>query len=517
MTSSGLTGKQRRQVKSIAAQWRKNALTAEELYTKTQEIAGPDWQDQEKREAIKAELDRFASSPGSNPWFVVISVVLSAILILLITSTVWTTWKVMGLEGKMNCQAKRMEELIVVATAWSARINEMSTTATAQAMAFVGPSPTPAVPPTPTTPSPTPTDIPYPTPTLTLTMEPTPSLISPLVISGTVTITGTGQVNPGKTQFTLFSRGEDELDWTQGETVSSGNDDGAFRLIAQAGEKPRYYKIEVKSPLGAYVEGITAGDWKVITDTISGLIVGLESQQALSAATAISDIQITLAAAPEIFTEPITGTYISKDHRRTAPSPAAPDSSEGSVNNPVTVLGEAEGWHLACCQEIRAGDVASTEYFWVEKNWLNVEPQTLVAQLPRIYIPSGFAVPNPPAGWTLETADGLAVLTSQDASSPRLEWKIEDIQGWFHLEAWATRGSATANYEVFIQAGEEEKSVGLLAGSITVEAMPEGEMSNFKGMGTYHLAQPGSVVVRLQPDQPGVKAAYIRVIRTPEE
>ncbi len=529
MTSSELTKEQRKQIQRIAADWSGGKLTAEELYDRVKKIKDIDWPGQ--KDAIKIELDQAASSSSLKAQFAGYKrrisapvVIVSVVVLLLIASTAW--WaksRAMNLEDRINHLA--------------ARVNELATAVAAQAIALPPLPPAPSVLPTPTTPPPEPTATlpPRPTPTLMPITEPEPTPLPALAISGVITTRDAEQVNLGEVELTLSSKGESEQDWTQGEPIRPDGDNGTFGFTAQVVDEPRYYRLEINAPLGAYVENIEPGakDWKVVTDTISGLITGLESQRTLTKAT-FPDIQAILAAVPEIAIKPVSGEYATGNIRRRAPVMTDATLIEGgSAENPVEILGQwaGEKWRLSCCQEIvdTATNTSAKEYFWSGYNSKADPPRYVVevlqpeqeTQLPDIYLPVGFDVaaaartfPTPPTGWDFETIDGLMILSSQDVADIQpIEWHIDSIQGWFQLQAWAPRGSQEATYQVVALVNNDEIGLKPLGDALKVASVPDSEMSTFRSVGTYRLNEEHTIIIRLQGKAAGVRAGFIRLLK----
>jgi len=393
-------------------------------------------------------------------------------------------------------------------------------------------SPTPAVPTSTPTATPPPTSTPTPTvpasptaiPPPTSTPAPIPTPVPVLTVSGVVT--GIDQVRLSEVQFTLLSAKSREQDWIAGETVRPGGSNGAFNLAAPAGKEPLYYLLQVKAPPGAYVEQIVPPEnWQIMADALTGFATGLASQGAITEAS-LTDITITLAVVPELAAEPVRGIYRQGSRRRIAPMVIDKTlNTAGTVPESVAVWGEwvSGRWRLSCYPV-----VADTlgECFWsgFDTNTgtyvvaLLDEQETL--RLPRIYLPGEtIDISQPPDGWEYEKIDGLTVFANRSVTAAQpvaLEWRIDVVQGWLQLEAWVPRGGEAVVYQVTIPNDVgEEIPVEPLAGTREVTSISEEEGSRFQSIGTYHLAQKGTVIVRLpHPEWEGVRAGFIRLIRT---
>lgn len=518
MTSSELTKKQRKEIQRIAADWSKGKLTAKDLYDTVKKIEGINWSEQ--KDAINEELDRAVSSSSKSQFagykiIGVVGAVVVVVTLLALYVAVRANLKVEGLEDKVNPLMTiegRINHL-------AAKVDELANAVATQATVL--PSPIPSVLPTPTPLPPEPTETPTQTPTPTLTTEPRPIPLPTLVISGVVTTTE--QVDLSKVELTLSSKGEGKQDWVS-EKATRPDGSGAFHL-SQAVEEPRYYRLEINAPLGTYVEGIvpSAGDWKVLTDAISGLITGLESQRTLITGT-FSDVWVTLAAVPMIPSSEIRGEYVERSYRHPDPYSDNEQRGKGTVSTPVTVLGQwadNKQWRLCCCQTITGTGATYThtfdEYFWerTEGEWGVTVASEQEAQLPAIYLPSGVNLSNPPSGWESKTIDGLSILSSQNVTATQsvtLEWRINNVQDWFRLEAWVPRGSQTAAYQIFAVVDGNEIRLTPLDGTPQVEPVPDSTMSAFKSIGTYRLNEECPIVIRLQAGE-GVKAGFIRLLQ----
>jgi len=508
MTSSNLNKRQRSQIHKIAKDWRKGKIqTPAQLYTRVKEELAGVWP--QFREEIEAELDKAWTAPPrrTNLWKWAGGLL---VFLVLISGAVALFYSYLQIAAQGDALKNTEAQLGTMQAQLAALAAATEPTATETIMASPTPSPTAPLEPTPT---PSPSPVPSPT------FSPTPAF----AISGRIIPPSTGQVAIESTRLTLFSK-EEEQDWSQGETVSP-NSSGSFTLMPPSGEKLLHYRLKVEAPPGTYVDSIALPDgWKLLTDTVTGLTTGLETLEALSAVT-ISGVEISLAAVPEISTEPISGTF-EGGNRRTAPFAISETLHvTGSVTNPVTVLGQwADGrWRLAYCQQITGTTTGTTaEYFWSgyrreTNSWLVDVSSEQETQIPVIYLPSRFDIGHPPPGWTPKTIDGLAVLSSQGVSNTQpvpLEWRIDNVQGWFRLEAWAPQGSEAVTYEVVALVGDHESPLKPFADTKEVAAMSTGEKSDFRSIGIYHLVPGSTVVVRLKhPGQEGVMTGLIRVIK----
>lgn len=520
MQELNLENEQRKQIRKIANDWRKGKLTARKLHERLRDIEG--WS--EYRQQILEELDRAASEPVPHPLKKYAPVSAAAVLGLALIAAI----ALIAPRLRASTEETGKNQKTSIAQVSSTPTITLSPKPTHTSTPT---SPTPTSTSTPTfspTPSPTATFSPEPPPTHTPTPSPTPVPPSPtpaLSVSGVVKVEGAGQQE-------LLSQVILELIPESGGTptpqaTDSPDEGGNFALQAQESQGLAY-RLEVEVPSGTYVKEITPGDsdWQPITHTITGLTIGLRSKEPINQAT-ISSVQIALSAVPEISLEEIKGEYIPKSLRQFDPyDKDTEDHSKGDVVGPVTVLGRwvnSENtwlWHLVCCQEIRATETTTYEHFWAHRseNYGVSVPLEYTGTLPFIYFSTQFSIDESleELGWTDEQVDGLTVVSSRQLANSQpitLEWRIEGPQGWFRLEAWAPRGSQEATYQVFVVADDKrEVPIEPLAGAQIVPEVSESENS-FKDIGTYHLAQESVLVVRLEAQVEGVKAAFIRVIK----
>jgi hypothetical protein len=506
MTSSGLSRSQRRKIKKVARDWKKGKIGGPtQLHNRLQTELPELWLT--RRKVVKAELDKAAASPSWKDRAKKVSKLLAwglGVLVLLY---------VIGASVAVPLLLR--DDLADAIGQWFA-----TPTAAVVVAELPSPSPTQTIPlTTPTTPPPSPSDTPTPEPTSTpiaeptLTHTPTPALI--------VSVKGDSQVKDE--QLKLYSRSQG-ADWNPLPLVPQ-EESGTFAPSIRENQEPRQYKLEVRDLSGMYLKNIThtGGSWRNITNTVTGLITGTVSQDALEIAT-VSRIEVMLAAVPVISTKPVTGTY-DTGNRRTAPyDEGSTLNLKGSVTNSVEVLGQwAEGnWRLSCCQEIANSDtnigLPYKEYFWSGKGnfWVVDVLAEQEAQLPAIYLPSEVGdFLNSPYDWQTRVINGLAVLSNTEPVT--LEWKIDNIQGWFQLQAWVPSGSQAATYQVFVLVDNIEVPLWPLAGIQEIAPVLDSELSGFQDIGTYHLHKERTVIVRLRPTEGGVKAAYIRVIKARTE
>lgn len=508
--SSSLDRMERNKIRRIVRAWKKGKIPSPKtLYERIVQDLPNLWH--RRPDLVKAELDRAFSRGGKEIPLKEIVLGVTAVVVMLSLAVgvtfVASDYRVGSLEGRLEALQDEVHRLAAVVTAQ---------------LVAVHPSPTVEESPALSIPPPTPTSEPSPTPSSTPTPPPTPTPGPTLVVAGTVKgLEGIGL--DGVSLTLLSSASRDAEDWRRGEPVRLGGD-GVFRLTATLEETPLYYRVEFKPPPGTYVEQISPPvNWQVITDTLSGFPFGLESQEAITKAD-IRDVTVVLAAVPPFESEPVEGTYAENYYRRTAP---IVDESTLDMRNAVPPIVQVWGewdedkWRLACY-------LTDTDQgcFW--SGFIQARDAYVVALsdeqesplLPRTYLPGEtIDINQPPDGWEHETIEGLLVLGSQDVTttgSVPLEWRIDNVQGWLRLEAWVPRGSMMAIYQVSIlDDGGEEIPVEPLAGTREVASVSEEESSGFQSIGTYHLIQNGTVIVRLlHPKREGVKAGFVRLIRT---
>ena len=255
--------------------------------------------------------------------------------------------------------------------------------------------------------------------------------------------------------------------------------------------------------------------WQVLKNPWSEFPEGIQSSGVVSASIFTSSpFTIAVASVPDAFSKTLAGSFYSPEYpRRSFPKNGFKHDTQKDIAKNLEVLGkDATGsWRLACCDEFQ-GDQG--HYFWAgtisNTKLILLDDKGQASSLPVVYLPQGVdSVEKEVTGWQWQKVDGLSVLFSKAGEGQELTWSLDSLSGWFKLQAWTAPGSTDeANYEVY---ASDQELLRPLAGQQTVT--PD-KRSEFKDIGTYHLAKETDLVVKLTPPTDStVSAAYIRVIR----
>lgn len=519
-----LDKKQKKEIKKIVKLWQKGELLPQEFYERLKQVEGINWATQ--KEIIEKEVDQIVSLSGEGRTplariMIILFLAVAGVIVLGIGAL--SIWEIYTQGEQLIAESDQLADSVATISTQIDRINEeisrQTTTiieldsAIATIQGLILELQRPLVTPEQEGETDAPLHIPVPV----------------IIISGSVITTNLEQIHHNNTEFILYS-GDEERGWLKAIRFSPA-ETGEFALIVPVAKGQQFYRLDINPPQGTYIENIDGvGEWQIVTDPISGLIAGLEYSQVFTTTAVLSDIQVSLAKTPIASSEPITGTY-NQGNLRTAPFETADTLFDitGTVSPTVTVLGQWVNWQwqLVCCQETNSDQVGvpaqpDKQYFWSgmtqEGDWLVTVSADQASQVPEIYLPVGFNnTQDPPPGWIVETVDGVAILSSEfvtDTQSLTLEWRIDNVDGWFQLEAWMPKGSEATTYQVVL--AESEHFLVPFTGSTTVTTFPVSILSDFHSIGTYRLNEQSTIIVRLSTTYEGVKAGLIRLTRLNE-